>query len=132
MPQRLVDLVRRSALDRVGYFCQGIDLHGLLVDQRREDHMHMVRHNHNNLDVQLGPLIMQAALQHDRPDSFGKNPTVIGTERQEVGLTVALQMWKLPSVKSFRHDSRGDSRPRLSSGTKLRSSYILVGVLLSG
>jgi hypothetical protein len=83
--------------------------------------MHVVRHHHNNLDVQLGPLIMQAALQHDRPDSFGKNPAVISTERQEVGLAVALQMWKLPSVKSFRHDSRGDGGPRLSGGANLRS-----------
>jgi hypothetical protein len=36
---------------------------------------------------------------------------VVRAERQEVRLTVTLQMWKLPSVKSFRHDSRGDSRP---------------------
>ena len=30
-------------------------------------------------------------------------------------------MWKLTAIKVFRHNSRGDSRPRLSSGAKLRS-----------
>jgi hypothetical protein len=45
---------------------------------------------------------------------------VISAKGNKVRFAVTLQVRKLATIESFRHNSRGDSRPRLSGGAKLR------------
>jgi hypothetical protein len=48
-----INLVGGSAFDRIHNFAQSIYLTGLLVNERREDHVHVVRHYDDSANVNL-------------------------------------------------------------------------------
>ena len=92
-----------SPLDRIHNFRQRIDFHGLLINQRREDHVNMIRHDYSAAKVELNSVVMQTAIEDNLPHMFRKNPPVLRAESYKVLPIIALQMRKLPSIKSLRH-----------------------------
>jgi hypothetical protein len=65
--------------------------------------MNVIGHDHRNFQIEINSVVMQAAVEHNLPHGFREMPSLIGTEADEVGLIIALQMWKLSSIKSLRH-----------------------------
>ena len=84
--------------------------------------MNMIGHDDGYLEIESHSVIVQARIQDELPNLSRKYPAFAGAEGNKMWFVVALQMRKLPSVKSLRHRlcSCGDSRPRLSGGAKLR------------
>jgi hypothetical protein len=66
--------------------------------------MHVIGHNHRDLQIEKPAIIMQAGVQNDRSNTWRKNPSVISAEGDKVGLVVALEMRKLPPIKGLRHN----------------------------
>ena len=115
-PQLFVNSMGRKPLDRIHDLGERINLHGPLVDQRREDHMNMIGHHDRDPQVDSLPVMMQTALQHDRTHTLRKHPAPISAERDEMLFVITLKMRKLSTIKSLRHKVVcGDSRPRLSA-----------------
>ena len=56
--ESFVDLMRRSALDRIHDLGQRIDLHSFFIDPRSENHVNMIRHHHSNPQVELDSVIV--------------------------------------------------------------------------
>jgi len=78
--------------------------------------MNVIRHDDRDLEVELRPVVVQTAFEHDRAGASRKNPATIGAKRHKMLPVVDLQMRQLSSIKSLRHkDLCGDSRLRLSA-----------------
>jgi hypothetical protein len=92
-----------EAPDAIHDFGQRINLHGLLVDERREDEVNVIRHHNSDKQVEFNSVVVKAALEHDRTDAFRKNPPVISTESDEMLPVIALKMRKLSTIKSLPH-----------------------------
>jgi len=120
-PQRVVDLMSRSALDRIHDFCKGKHLICCIVDQGRKYEVHMIGHDDGGVKVDLCSVVMQTTSKCNRTRLPRKDPSQVSAEGYKVWLVIALKMWKLASVEWRRHKkSRRDSRPRLSGGENLR------------
>ncbi len=65
--------------------------------------MNMIWHYNSDPKVELDPVVVQAAFEHDGTHTLRKSPPVIGTKCYEVLLVVALKMRKLSTIKSLRH-----------------------------
>jgi hypothetical protein len=63
----------------------------------------MIRHHHCDPKVDLRPVIVQTAFEHNRTYKLRKNPTMISAERDEVLPVIALKMRKLPTIESLGH-----------------------------
>jgi|SRR5580704_328607 hypothetical protein len=98
-----VGFVGRGTFDAIHDFGQRINLHGLLVDERREDEVNVIRHHNSDKQVEFNSVVVKAALEHDRTDAFRKNPPVISTESDEMLPVIALKMRKLSTIKSLPH-----------------------------
>jgi hypothetical protein len=88
--------------------------------------VYVIGHNHSDVEIHALVVLMETSIQYDETDLFGKDPVLVSAESEKVRFGVSLQMRKLTAIKSPRHDSCGDSRPRLSGGARLRS-WIVVG-----
>ncbi len=95
--------VGRSTLDGIHNFCQRINLHGLPVNQRREDHVNMIRHHNSDTEIEFHPVIVKAALQHNRTCPIRKHPPPVSAECYKMLPVIALKMRKLSAIESLRH-----------------------------
>jgi len=78
-----------------------------LVDQRSEDQVNMIRHDHSRVKKMLGVAVVKTASQSDRSRHVRQNPPLERTKCNKVPLVVALQMRQFSAVE---HNSRSDSR----------------------
>jgi hypothetical protein len=101
--QDLIDLMGRGSLDSIHDFTEGPYRRSLLMDQRRENQVNVVRHYNRRLHIDLCTVIVPAAIENDRSNAFGKNPALISAKRQKVRFVVSLQMWKSPPIKRLEH-----------------------------
>src|SRR6267154_3462648 len=101
--QPLIDLVRGSAFDRTHDLSERTNFHGILVDQGREDEVHMIRHDNSNTKIKLDSVVMQAAFQHDGTYPLWKKPPMLGTKCYKLLFVIALQVRKLPTIKGLQH-----------------------------
>jgi hypothetical protein len=69
--------------------------------------MNVIGHNHRRMQKMLDVVVMKTGPQCDRASRVRQNPSLKGTERNEMTLIISLQMWQFPSVE---HNSRSDSR----------------------
>ena len=69
-----------SSFDGVHDLCQRKDFRRLLVDQRHEDHMDMIRHYDRDTQVKLVPVVMEAALQNGLANTLGQGPAFVHAE----------------------------------------------------
>ena len=77
--------------------------------------MNMIRHYYGDTEIELRPVVVQTAFEHDRTHVLRKNPPMISTKCYEVLPVIALKMRKLSPIESLWHTIVcGDSRPRLS------------------
>lgn len=76
----------------------------------------MVGHNDRNAKIEFLAIVVQAAVENNRPNLCGKHPAAIGAESDEVRLVINLQMRKLSPIEGLRHQCQcGDSRHWLSA-----------------
>ena len=75
----------------------------LVIDQRGEDQVHMIRHHDRRFEVVFRFVVMETAPQNDRADSLRKDPSTLSAERNEMGFFINLQVRKLSSMESPRH-----------------------------
>src|SRR5271157_738473 len=108
--ENLIDLVGRRAFHRVHDLGQGIDFHRLGVYQRREDHMHMIRHHDRDAQIESLSVVMETAFQYAGTHRLWKDPSVIGAEGHEVLAVIALEVRKLSAVESLGHDTAYEVR----------------------
>src|SRR5271170_2448280 len=80
-----------------------MNLHSQWIDQRRKDHMNMIRHHDGDAQVELDAVVMQTAFEHKRPHKFRQSPPAISTECNEMLLVITLKMRKLPPIKCVPH-----------------------------
>jgi hypothetical protein len=83
--------------------------------------VNVIRHHDSGLKIELDFIVVQAALKNDRTHTLWKSPPMMSAECNKVLPIIALKMRKFSAIESLRHSSCRDSRPRLSSGAKLRS-----------
>jgi hypothetical protein len=65
--------------------------------------MDMIGHDNRNLQIVLCLVIVQTAIEDDVSNAFRQHRSTFGTEGNEMRLIVALQVRKLPSIKSLWH-----------------------------
>ena len=99
----MIDGMRRRALDRLRYPCERHDLPAFMIDERRKDQMHVIRHDHCDVQIDRMLVFVQAAFQCDVARPLGKNPTAKRAKGEEVRAVVFLNVWKIASVIGFRH-----------------------------
>ncbi len=68
--------------------------------------MNVVGHHDSNLEIESIPVVMKTAFEHDGSDRLREHPSVVSTERDEMGLVIDLKMRQLPAIKSMRHIKR--------------------------
>jgi hypothetical protein len=69
-----IDEMCRCALDRLCDLRERHNFKLLVVNQRRENQMHMVRHNHRDMKIDLYVVFVQAAFERERTCPFGEDP----------------------------------------------------------
>jgi len=69
--------------------------------------MNMIGHYNRNPKIEHRPIVMKTRFQNDRPNLFGKNPTVISAKGNEAWPIVNLKMRKFPPIKRLRHKVQG-------------------------
>jgi hypothetical protein len=93
----------------------------------------MVGHHYDAMNIQFVPVIVQATVQNNETNGFGKDPLFVSAESNKVRLIVALKMREFAAIKcrhrnhavERKYELRRDSRPRLSGGAKLRKRGIV-------
>ena len=91
MPQLPIDFVRGSSFDRVHDFTQGIDLASYCIDQRSENHVHVIGHYNNRIDPSYAVVIMQTAFQRKQTSLGRKYPPKVRAKSYAVRFVVTLQ-----------------------------------------
>ncbi len=99
----LVDPMRRSSLNGIHDPGQRADFHGLIIDARSKNQVHVIRHNDRDLQVIVPSVVVQAGFEDDCSDMRRNDPTPVRAERNKVRLLVDLQVRQLPSIESLRH-----------------------------
>jgi hypothetical protein len=89
--------VRRSTFDPVHDLGQRAGF--LLVHQRGEDQMDVVRHYDNSVGEHRRSIVVKAAVQGNRTRVVRQNPALMSAERNKMWLAVSLQVRKLAAVK---------------------------------
>ncbi|MFY9909376.1 MAG: hypothetical protein WAK56_06035, partial [Candidatus Sulfotelmatobacter sp.] len=90
--KNLVHPMRRSTFNSVHDLGKRIDFHILVIGQGRENHVNVVGHDDNCLQVKLDPVVMQIAIEHGLPSVVGKYPSLVCAERYEMRLVVDPQV----------------------------------------
>jgi hypothetical protein len=98
--QAQVDQVGRSSLDGFRDFCQCIDLHFRFVDQRGEDHVRVVGHDHHSVEINLPLIFVEAGIEHHGARPIGEQPPLVSAEGEEVRLEVTLKMRKIAAASA--------------------------------
>ena len=124
----MIDLVRRSTLDRIHDFGKGIDLRCGLVHQRSEDKVHMIGHDDCSMKIDLCTLIVKAAIKRDRANLVRKNPPEVSAEGHEVRFEVTLQMWELTPVKTRGHNDNHVGTAALGCPAERSSAKTIIAV----
>lgn len=63
--------------------------------------MYVIGHDHGAAEVYALVVLMEARIQYDETDMFGKNPMPISAESKEVSLRISLEMRKLAAVPTW-------------------------------
>ena len=62
--QLAIDFVRGPTFDRIHNPRQRMNLERIVVNERREDHVHMVRHDYDNVQFDARTVLVQTAVQY--------------------------------------------------------------------
>ena len=73
----LVDGMGRGALDCLSYVLKADHLRSLVIHQRPENEMNVIRHHYRCIQVVSSGVIMKAALQDDVSRPIRENATVV-------------------------------------------------------
>ena len=61
-----------------------------MIYQRLEDEMNMIGHDNGSFQIIFNLVVVQAAVEHDLSNAFGKYPSVLCAERDKVWFVIAL------------------------------------------
>jgi hypothetical protein len=112
----LVDLVSRSSFDGIHDLGERENFHGLVIDQRSEDQVNVIRHDDRDLEVEPLLVVVQTACEHDGAHVSRQYPAMVSAEGHKMLCVIDLKMRQLSAIKSLRHRGLcGDSRHRLSA-----------------
>ena len=112
----LVDLVSRSSFDGIHDLGERENFHGLVIDQRSEDQVNVIRHDDRDLEVEPLLVVVQTACEHDGAHVSRQYPAMVSAEGHKMLCVIDLKMRQLSAIKSLRNRGLcGDSRHRLSA-----------------
>jgi hypothetical protein len=97
--ETMIDGMSRSAFYRLHDFCQRNDQLSRRIDQRSQNHMHVIGHDHRGVQLITDSIIMPAAAQNDVARPFGQNPSPFRNKSDEMRFRVALQMRQIAAVE---------------------------------
>jgi hypothetical protein len=94
-----VNQVSRCTFDRSHNRDQRVDLVRLLIDERRENQMHMVRHDDGDVKFVLYPMVMTTGRKHKITRYGRQDPSKFGDKRDEMRREVFLEMRQIASIE---------------------------------
>jgi len=100
-PKQSVNRVGRGPFDGRENLGQRVGI-AVLVPQWCEDHMHVVRHHHNPVDMYLSAVVVKAMMKDDMPNRFRQRPETFGAESHEKGLVVRLHVREMATIQASR------------------------------
>ena len=100
--QPLIHDVRGCAFDDFHDFGQWEHALTSFVDQRRENQMDVIWHDHDHPKVVPLLVIVPAAIEDDLPRPVGQNAAILRDKRDEMRLIVPLQMRQVSAVESHQ------------------------------
>src|ERR1035437_8551244 len=98
-PQRPVQAVRGRRLNPLQNLNQAVKI-SVQIAKRRQQKVHMIRHDHDRVNRSLRSLIMQAMPQHNIPDRF----------RQRIEAAAKRDKQTLPDCPSDNAEAAADTR----------------------
>jgi hypothetical protein len=120
--QMSIDQVSGCSFDGLGDACKRNYLGTLRVNQRREDHVHVIRHHHDHVQIHFDEMFMKTTIEDNTACTLGKNPSAVSSEGQKVMFEVSLEMRKIATIKRLWHTnshSDGDSPVEQDDGQAL-------------
>src|SRR5579871_2464541 len=98
-PELRIDLSCRRRLDGLHNLCQREELLSLIVNEGRENQMHMVRHNDGHIELVALSVIMAAAREHNVARRRWQDPAELRNQCNEVRGEIFLQMRQISPVE---------------------------------